>query len=325
MRAVLVSSRSFGNVLTIGNDLLRDAGFKVRKVGEEERPLDEAKLASIVHRERPEVIITGAESVSETVLGASDSLRMIMKHGVGVDNIDLGAATSRGIAVANAPGTNTEAVADLTFGFILSLLRRICTANAATRSGSWERYMGHELGAMTLGIVGTGRIGAIVAHRTHAFGASLLGCDVVQNEALKSGCGMHYVPLDDLLRQADVVTLHAPLMPQTRGMIGKTQLESMKPSALLVNCARGELVDEGALCECLQTGGIAGAAVDVFATEPPRDSPLLELDTVIATPHIAAYTYEAMDSMDRLCAETISDVLLLGRIPGNLINPEVMR
>ena len=221
MRVVLVSSRSFGNVVTIGNDLLRDAGFQVHRVSEEERPLDDATLAAIVLREAPEVIITGAEPMSETVLAAHDNLRMIMKHGVGVDNIDLGAATSHGIVVANAPGTNSEAVAELAFGFILSMLRGICPANASTRVGGWKRYMGHELGAMTLGIVGTGRIGASVARRAHAFGASLLGFDVVENEELRV-YGLRYVPLNRLLKEADVITLHAPLMPQTEKMIGRS-------------------------------------------------------------------------------------------------------
>lgn len=325
MRVALVSSRSFGNVVTIGNDLLRNTGFEVRRVGEEERPLDEAKLISIVHREGPEVIITGAEPMSEAVLEASDSLRMIMKHGVGVDNIDLDAATSRGIAAANAPGTNTEAVADLALGLMLSLLRRACAANASTHSGNWKRYVGHELGAMTVGVIGTGRIGAAVARRARAFGARLLGYDVVESEELKSDCNLRYVPLDKLLREADVVTLHAPLMPETVKMVGKAQLDLMNPTAILINCARGELVDEVALYEHLKSGRIAGAAVDVFATEPPQDSPLLELDNVLATPHIGAYTYEAMEAMDRLCAETIIDVLLHGKTPDNILNPEVVQ
>jgi len=324
MRVVLVSSRSFGNVVDTGIELLRNAGFTVRRVREEERPLDDAKLTSIVSREVPEVIITGAEPMSESVLSAASNLRMIMKHGVGVDNIDLGAATSRGIAVANAPGTNTEAVADLVVGLMLVLLRRLCVANASTRRGSWERYVGHELGAMTVGVVGTGRIGAAVARRVRAFGASLIGHDVVENEALKSTCGLRYTSLANLLAEADVVTLHAPLLPATTKMLGKSQLESMKRSAVLVNCARGELVDESALYEHLKIGGIAGAAVDVFGTEPPQDSPLLKLDNVLATPHIGAYTYEAMTAMDRLCAETIIDVLISKRIPPNLLNQEVL-
>ena len=325
MRVVLVSSRSFGNVVTLGNDLLRDAGFEVRRVQEEERPLDVAKLVTIVSREAPIAIITGAEPMSEPVLSATSSLRMIMKHGVGVDNIDLGAATSRHIAVANAPGTNTAAVADLVVGLMLSLLRRICEANASTHGGGWKRFVGHELGAMTVGIVGTGRIGAAVAQRAHAFGATLLGHDVVQNERLASEYQLHYVPLDRLLSEADIVTLHAPLLPDTVKMIGADALGRMKPTAILINCARGELVDEQALYEQLRAGGIAGAAVDVFATEPPQESRLLELENVLATPHIGAYTQEAMVAMDRLCATTIVDVLVHGKNPDNLLNPGVVR
>ena len=324
MRIALVGSRSFGNVVTIGNTLLEDAGFTVHRVREEERPLDAAKLASIITRECPEVLIPGAEPLPESVLAASDSLRMIMKHGVGVDNIDLGAATSRGIIVANAPGTNADAVADLTVGLMLTLLRRICTANASIRGGAWERYMGHELGAAIVGIVGTGRIGAAVARRVHAFGARLLGHDVLENASLVSSYGMRYAPLDRLLEQADIVTLHAPLLPQTVGMIGRQQLASMNESALLINCARGELVDEAALYDALRSGGIAGAAVDVFAAEPPHGSPLLTLDNVVATPHIGAYTYEAMKAMDRLCAQTVVDTLMNGKIPPNVLNPEVL-
>ena len=322
MRTVLVGSRSFGNVVTLGNDLLEDAGFTVLRIREQERPLDDAKLASIVSREHPEVLIPGAESLPESVLAASNSLRMIMKHGVGVDNIDLGAATSRGIVVANVPGTNAGAVADLTLGLMLALLRRICIANASTHRGAWERYMGHELGASVIGIVGTGRIGASVARRARAFGARVIAFDVVEDEDLKLACGVEYVPLDRLLSSADIVTLHAPLLPETEKMIGEAQFEAMKPSAFLVNCARGELVDEKALCEHLKTGSIAGAAVDVFAAEPPQDSPLLELDNVLATPHIAAYTYEAMEAMDRACAETIVDVMIHGRVPPNVLNPD---
>jgi len=322
MRVVLVSSRSFGNVVTTGNDLLQNAGFTVHRVREDERPLNDAKLASIVSREHPEVLIPGAEPLPESVLAASEDLRMVMKHGVGVDNIDLDAATSHRIAVANAPGTNTEAVADLAVGLMLSLLRRICTANASTRSGAWERYMGHELGASVVGIVGTGRIGAAVARRACAFGASLIGYDVVENEPLKAECGLRYVPLDQLLREADIVTLHAPLLPQTAGMIGREELSLMKKSSFLINCARGELVDEAALYESLRSEGIAGAAVDVFATEPPQDSPLLDLENVVAVPHIGAYTYEAMEAMDRLCAQTVIDVLVNGKIPPNVLNPE---
>jgi len=322
MQRVLVSSRSFGNVVTVGNDLLKDAGLEVQRVREEDRPLDVATLTSYVSRECPTALITGAESVPEPVLTASGDLRMVMKHGVGVDNIDLVAATSRGILVANAPSTNSDAVADLAVGLMLALLRRICEANASTHAGSWERYVGHDLGKSVVGVVGTGQIGAAVARRVHAFGARLLGYDIVRDERLESACGMCYVSLDRLLSEADIVTLHAPLLPATLRMIGTSELELMKPSAFLINCARGEIVDEVALCAALRSGKLAGAAFDVFATEPPQDSPLLELDGVIATPHIAAYTYEAMEAMDRLCAQTVIDVLRHGALPPNVLNPE---
>ena len=325
MRSVLVSSRSFGNVSAAGGEILRNAGYEVHRVRDEDRPLDAAKLASLVADECPDVLISGAEAVPKSVLGSSEGLRMVMKHGVGVDNIDLDAATSRGIVVANAPGTNCTAVAELAISLMLSLLRHICPANASTRSGKWERFMGRELGALTVGIVGTGHIGSAVAERLHGFGTSLIGVDVVQDDQLVSAYGMRYVSLHELLRTADLVTLHAPLIPETVGLIGDDELVLMKPSALLVNCARGELVDERALHAALAAGRIAGAAVDVFATEPPQDSPLLDFENVLATPHIAAYTHEAMEAMDRMCAETIVKVLIDRETPPNLLNPQVLR
>ena len=322
MARILVSSRSFGQVAPIGNRILEEAGHDVERVGPESRPLDAAKLSRIVGDASPHCLLAGAEPIPREVLAASSALRMVQKHGVGVDNIDLVAATSRGILVANAPSTNSDAVADLAVGLMLALLRRICEANASTHAGSWERYVGHDLGKSVVGVVGTGQIGAAVARRVHAFGARLLGYDIVRDERLESACGMCYVSLDRLLSEADIVTLHAPLLPATLRMIGTSELELMKPSAFLINCARGEIVDEVALCAALRSGKLAGAAFDVFATEPPQDSPLLELDGVIATPHIAAYTYEAMEAMDRLCAQTVIDVLRHGALPPNVLNPE---
>ncbi|MCK4393827.1 phosphoglycerate dehydrogenase [Candidatus Bipolaricaulota bacterium] len=321
MRVALVSSRSFANVVPVGKDLLVDGGFEVRRVGPEERPLDEAKMVAIVTREKPQVIIIGAEPVTAEVLASSDKLRMIMKHGVGVDNIDLDAATSLGIVVANAPGTNTEAVADLVIGMMLELLRGIYAANQSTHAGGWDRFMGHDLGAQTIGVVGTGWVGSAVVRRLHGFGSTVLAYDIVENPDLE----VRYVSLDVLLKESDIVTLHAPLTPTTRQMIGAAQLGLMKPSAILINAARGELVDEQALYAHLKTKRIAAAGIDVYSTEPPQESPLLTLANVLATPHIGAYTYEAMEAMDRLCAETIIGVLCENdRLP-NLLNPEVVR
>lgn len=323
MPKALVSSRSFANIVAVGEEMLTGAGFEVRRIGPEERPLDAAKMEAIVTRENPDVIISGAEAVTSGVLAASKTLRMVMKHGVGVDNIDLDAATSLGIVVANAPGTNTEAVADWVIGAMLSLLRGICAASNSTRAGKWERFVGRELGAMTVGVIGTGRIGVEVIKRVRGFGAEVLAYDVVQNPELISQYGVHYVSFEELIQQSDVVTLHVPLIEQTKGMIGTRELAGMKDSAYLFNAARGELVDEGALYEHLKVGRIAGAALDVYATEPPQASPLIKLDNVLATPHIAAYTHEAMECMDRMCAETIL-AIFAGKRPPNLLNPAVL-
>jgi len=324
MPMVLVSSRSFGQVSTIGTRILEDAGFEVRRVGPEDRPLNAAKLASVIQREQPDALIAGAEPIPREVLGASTQLRVVQKHGVGVDNIDLGAASELGIAVANAPGTNTEAVADLAIGLMLALQRSIVDAAVSTRGGGWDRFIGHELGDVTVGVVGTGRIGKAVIRRLEGFGSLILAYDVYRDEELAAEQRVTYVSLEVLLRDSDIVTLHTPLLDETRNMISHSELSSMKPSAFLINIARGELVDEAALANALASGGIAGAGVDVFAAEPPQESPLLKLKNVIATPHIGAYTLEAMDCMARRCAETVVTIFD-GACPENVLNPDVLR
>ncbi len=323
MKIALISSRSFGKVVPDGEQLLARGGFDVRRVPDSERPLDAPKLARLVARERPSALIAGAEPVPRSVLLASPTLRLVQKHGVGVDNIDLAAATEAGIAVTNAPGTNTEAVADLTVAFMLALLRQVVPAGESTRQGKWDRYMGRELGQLTVGVVGTGRIGKAVIRRLGGFGSRILAYDVIQDPVLAVANDLRYVELDELLDKSDIVTLHIPLMEGTRQLLGRRELARMKKSAYLVNIARGELVDEAALAEHLAAGRIAGAGVDVFATEPPQESPLLKLPNVLATPHIGAYTHEAMEAMDRVCAETVVALFSGGR-SDYVVNPEVL-
>lgn len=323
MYLALVSSRSFAQVVSIGETLLANGGFQVRRVDPKDRPLDGPKLARIVARERPDVLIAGAEPIPRDVLLASLTLRMVQKHGVGVDNIDLVAATEAGIVVANAPGTNTEAVADLAVALMLDLLRGIIPAVESTRAGRWDRYIGHEIGRLTIGVVGTGRIGRAVIRRLRGFGCTVLGYDVYQDSCLVNEYNVQYVSLSDLLKISDIVTLHIPLMKETRNLVGKAELALMKPTAFLINVARGELVDETALVQHLAEGRIAGAGIDVFATEPPEKSPLLKLTNVLGTPHIGAYTHEAMECMDRTCAQTVLDVFA-ARPSGNVLNPEVL-
>lgn len=322
MRLILITSRSFGQVVPVGKELLTSAGFELRHIapirGSHLAPED---LVAVVKQEEPYAIVCGVEPITADVLAASKKLRLVVKHGVGVDNIDLDAAASLGIVVAYTPDTNTEAVADLTLGLILALLRGICKADNSTREGKWDRFIGHELGALTVGLIGTGRIGSAVARRVHAFGAHILAYDLVQNTALVEKYGVRYVALNELLSTSDIVSLHVPLTPETRGMIGAKELSLMKPSAYLVNTARGELVDEEALYRFLRDRRIAGAALDVFSKEPPKGSPLLQLDNVIVTPHIGAYTYQAIERMDRMVAETIIS-FARGKQLSNIVTPQ---
>jgi D-3-phosphoglycerate dehydrogenase len=322
MKRLLISSRSFGAIATTGLDILKRSGFEILRIPPEQRPLIADKLRQIVTREDPHVILCGAEPLDRDLMARAKSLELIMKHGVGVDNIDIEAATQRGILVANAPGTNTEAVADLAVALMLVLVRGICKASSSTKKGSWDRFIGHEIGELTVGVVGTGRIGSRVIEKLQGFAPRIVAFDVVAGDRLMEQFHVKYVSLDELLALSDIVTLHAPLMDQTRMMIGDRELKLMKKDAYLVNVARGELVDEAALYRQLACGALAGAALDVFATEPPQDSPLLSLDNVLATPHIAAYTFESMDRMGRACAETIVDVMA-GKAHENVLNPQV--
>lgn len=323
-RTVLVSSRTFAKVLPIGKAMLEEHGFAVVRVEDSARPLNEAKLARILSDVDPDVLIAGAEPIPRTVLCASPRLSLVQKHGVGVDNIDLGAASERGILVANAPDTNSDAVADLTIGFMLSLLRNIFQAAISTREGKWSRFVGRELGQQTVGVVGTGKIGRAVIKRLQGFGCKILAYDVYQDPVFAEDTGITYLPLDKLLAGSDIITLHVPLLSDTRNLIGRNELNLMRETAILINIARGELVDEAALAEYLQLGRIAGAGVDVFSTEPPQDSPLLAIESVLATPHIGAYTLEAMNRMDVKCAETVCQVFE-GELPVNVLNPDATK
>jgi len=324
MPKVLVSSRSFAQIVSIGEEILREAGFEVCLIGPEERPLDEMKMKAIVAREDPEAIVSGTEPLTAHVFSAAKELRIVIKHGVGVDNIDLSAATASGVVVANAPGTNTESVADWVIGTMLVLLRGFCAANRSIREGRWERsrFLGHDLGAKTVGVIGTGRIGIAVVKRLRPFEPKVLAYDVVENPDLTAMGAVRYTTLEELLEESDLVSLHVPLTEETRNMIGAAELARMKRSAYLINGARAGLVDEAALYEALQARHLAGAALDMLATKPPQASLLAGLDNVFVTPHIAAVTTEAMERMDRMCAETIVDAFK-GKQLQNVLNPVV--
>jgi D-3-phosphoglycerate dehydrogenase len=244
-------------------------------------------------------VVRSATQVTRRLVDAAPRLRWIARAGAGLDNIDVAAAKERGIAVLNVPGANSVAVAELVFALLLALFRQIPEADASLRRGAWEkaRFKGRELRGKTLGIVGLGRIGRAVAQRARAFEMTVVGHDPLVADADARAAGVEPLPLDDLLVRADIVTLHVPATPQTRGMIGAAQLARMPRGAVLVNAARGGLVDEAALHAALVSGALGGAALDVFETEPPGASPLLTLPNVVATPHLGASTVEAQDAV----------------------------
>ncbi|HET7499281.1 MAG TPA: hydroxyacid dehydrogenase [Candidatus Eisenbacteria bacterium] len=242
-------------------------------------------------------VVRGATKVTRRLLEAAPQLRWVARAGAGLDNIDTAAASERGIGVLNVPGANAVAVAELVFGLLLALFRRIPEADAAVRRGGFDKVQGRELRGKTLAIVGLGKIGGAVARRARAFEMEVIGFDPVVSSAQARELGVEPVTFEDLFPRADILTLHAPMLPQTKRMVGAAQISRMPRGAVLVNAARGGLVDEAALVEALRSGALAGAALDVFAEEPPKGSPLLSLPNVVLTPHIGAATVEAQEAV----------------------------
>jgi D-3-phosphoglycerate dehydrogenase len=257
------------------------------------------------------LVVRGATKVTKDIIEAGKRLKIIARAGVGLDNIDVRAASARGIELINAPEAPTVAVAELVIGLMLAWARQLPRADASMKQGMWEktRLMGSELRGKTLGIIGTGRIGREVGYRAKAFLMNLLAFDILRSAEFAERTGARYVDLDELLRESDFVSIHVPLSPRTRHMIGRRELELMKPTAVLINTSRGEVVDEVALAEALMKGKIAGACLDVYEREPPKDSPLLKLPNVVLTPHIGASTVEAQREAAMLIAEKIKVAL----------------
>ena len=261
------------------------------------------------------LIVRSETRVTADVLARAPHLRVVARAGTGVDTIDVHAATRRGIAVMNAPGANTVSAGEHAMGLLLALVRRIPDAAAAMRSGGWDRkrFEGTELRGKTMGVVGLGRIGAHVAQLARAFGMSVVAHDPYLLPERAAEMGVPLLSLEELLRTADVVTLHVALTDQTHHLINAERLRLMKPTAVLINTARGELVDEAALAEAVREKRIGGAAIDVFSVEPlPADSPLRALDRVLLTPHLAASTAEAQERVAVEICTAVRDSLVSG-------------
>jgi len=297
--------------------LLREPGWQV--VTPEKNELSTAL------QDADALIVRSAVQVDAALLANARKLRVIGRAGVGVDNIELEPATRKGIAVMNTPGANAVAVAEHTLAMMLAMARHLCRADALTHGGKWEKkaLQGTELRGKTLGIVGLGRIGVEVARRAKAFGMTVMAHDPFVSAVTLREQGIQLVGLEELYLAADYITLHVGLTPQTTGMINAESLKKMKRGARLVNCARGELVDEAALAQALQQGQVAAAGLDVFVEEPLKNSPLTTMQNVILTPHIGGSTFEAQEAVGVQIAQQVKEYLKQGVIQNAVNVPSV--
>lgn len=302
---ILVATRSFGSTSSKPWDVLNQAGCELVKADMSQK-MTEERLIELL--QGVDGAIIGVVPMTAHVLENARALKVVSMHGVGVDHIDLTAAARRGVVIANCLGTNDQSVADLTIGLMISIARNIPSVDGKLRHGGWGAHAGNELWKRTIGLVGLGRIGRGVAKRALGFDMKVLAYDPY----VKSGDveqGISLVSFDEVLKEADYISLHAALSEETRHMIGAIQLQTMKPTAYLINTARGALVDEDALYKALAQKQIAGAALDVFNEEPPKDSPLLQLENLVITPHIGAHTRESIERMGIMAAENVLQTL----------------
>jgi phosphoglycerate dehydrogenase-like enzyme len=293
---IAVSSRSFSRNPTLRQELLaRYPGSRFNDEGTAVLSGD----ALVQFLRGHEKAITGLDVLDESVFRAVPELRLVSKYGVGLDMIDLDAARRHGVSVRWTPGVNRQAVAELTICFMIALCRNVVPLSTELAAGGWRHAGGRQLSSSTVGILGCGHVGQQVARLCRAFGATVVAHDIRAYDAFYRETGVTPVPLDALLQQSDIVTIHVPLDASTRGLVGARALARMKPGALLVNTARGGIVDEQALKDALAGQRLGGAAFDVFAVEPPVDGELLRLPTFFGTPHIGGGTREAVLAMGR--------------------------
>jgi len=273
----------------------------------QKRPLTEDELIPLL--DGCDGCVAGLDAFTGKVIESARTLKVISRYGTGVDNVDVAAAREKKIVVCNTPGVNAQAVADLTFGFMLSLVRRLPLLDRTTREGKWDRSIGAELYQKNIGILGLGYVGKAVARRAAGFSMRILACSPDIDQEYAGANGIIPVSFNELVSESDFLSLHLPLKAETRHIISLDVMRRMKKGALLINTARGGLLDEAAAYDMLKSGHLGGLALDVYETEPPRNSPLFTLDNVIFTPHTAAHTAEATAAMASLSVQNLIDVL----------------
>ena len=316
MQRVLISDKLSAAAV----EIFRDRGIEVDvKTG-----LSPADLRAIIGN-YDGLAIRSATKVTRELLDATDRLRVVGRAGIGVDNVDVKNATARGVVVMNTPNGNAITTAEHAIAMMFALARQIPEASTSTRAGKWEknRFMGVELSSKVLGLIGCGNIGSIVADRAQGLHMRVVAYDPFLTEKRAVELGVEKVELDELLSRADIITLHTPLTEATRNILSKDAIARTKKGVRIINCARGGLIDEAALAEALKSGHVAGAALDVFETEPATDSPLFALENMVCTPHLGASTAEAQENVALQVAEQMSDFLLTGAVSNAINMPAV--
>lgn len=292
---------TFGIFNKVPVERLEDAGCEVR-LNPYGRPLTPVEI--VEHAKDADVIILGNDRLDSATIGKLPNLKLVVRHGAGLDNIDFSEFDKREIAVANTPGANKEETADLTFALILDLARMMTQSINQLKGGVWNKIPGRSLYGKTIGIIGVGAIGMAVTSRAMGFGMDILGNDIVQRDEA-ARYGLLYTSLNELLSASDVVTIHVPLTSATKNLIGARELKRMKPGALLINTARAGVVREAALEKALMSGHLGGYAVDVYAKEPPNPTPYMSFPNVLTTPHIGSSTMEANLRMGDMAVDNI--------------------
>lgn len=319
---ILSISRLFGKVAKKPLRILEEHGFHMLENPYSSTVIKEDELLELI--DEVDILIVGPDRITEKMIDRAERLKIIAVQGVGFDNIDLNAATAKGVYVTNAPGTNAESVAELVFTMILALCRRINYAHQSIMENNWKTVVGYEVYGKTLGLVGFGSIGKAVAKRAVGFSLDTIVYDPYINEKDAAKYSARVVSFEELISSSDFISLHTPLTKETKGIIGEREFSLMKNNAILINTARGPLVETESLIHSLKTGRIAGAGLDVFDPEPPVASLFEGLTNIITSPHMGAFTYEALERVGMVVVDNIL-ACYQGTIPPNLVNKKVLK
>lgn len=303
---VVITARSFGEADEKAYECLKEAGCSFIKLKEADGSITEQLKREIVDAD---AVIAGLEDIGADVIGLAKNLKVISRYGVGYDKVDINAAKEKGIQVTITPGANGDSVADLAVALMLDVARNVTVMDCSVKGRDQKRPQGLEMYEKTLGVIGAGRIGQGVAMRCRGFSMRILACDVYEDEAFKEKTGAEYVDLNTLLKESDFITIHSPLTKETRNLISEPQFKLMKRDAIIVNTARGGVVDEAALYEALKANEIRGAGLDATIEEPPYNSPLMNCENCILIPHAGAATKEASSKMSLMAAQNAIEVL----------------